>query len=235
MLPVAVLRFSPTEGPGHFADWMEANGVPWQVIALDQGAAVPTDPEAYSGIAMMGGPMSVYDDLPWKAPMHALLNAAVAKDVPVLGHCLGGQWLAQALGAKVARAPVAEIGWIDVDVDDLPVARDWFGERRRFCAFQWHFDAFALPAGATRVLTNAFNANQAFVVGERHIGFQCHVEMTRELVESWIASDSGDLPARTSFAQQCAADITRDLESRVAASNAVAAGLYARWARHLRR
>ena len=76
------------------------------------------------------------------------------------------------------RAPTPEIGWIDVDVDDARAAREWFGGRARFETFQWHYDAFALPAGATRVLTNAFNANQAYVVADRHIGMQCHVEMT---------------------------------------------------------
>jgi GMP synthase-like glutamine amidotransferase len=235
MLPVAVFRFSPTEGPGHFADWMDARGVPWRLIALDEGEAVPADPRAFAGIGMMGGPMSVNDDLAWKAPMHALLRAAVAQDVPVLGHCLGGQLFAQALGARVARAEVAEIGWIDVEVDPVPAAREWFGARRGFPAFQWHYDAFALPQGATRVLTNAFNLNQAFVVGERHIGFQCHVEMTRGLVETWLGTASVDeLPPASTGSKQSDADIRRDLDARVATLNDVASGIYARWSLGLR-
>ncbi len=235
MPPVAVIRFSPTEGPGFFADWMDANRIPWRLIALDRGEPVPADPRAYAGIGMMGGPMSVYDELPWRESMHALLREAVARDVPVLGHCLGGQLLAQALGAEVTRAPVPEIGWIDVEVDDVPAARDWFGGRVRFPVFQWHYDAFALPSGATRVLTNAFNANQAYVVGERHIGFQCHVEMTRAMVESWLGTAGADeLPPASSAARQSAIDIRRDLEVRVAALNEAASGIYERWSRRLR-
>src|SRR5208282_5840066 len=116
MQPVAIFRFSPTEGPGHFAQWLEAQGLPRRLLALDEGEPVPVDPGAFSGIAMMGGPMSANDDLPWSAPLLDLLRGALAADIPVVGHCLGGQMLAKALGAPVTRAPVPEIGWGEVSV-----------------------------------------------------------------------------------------------------------------------
>jgi GMP synthase-like glutamine amidotransferase len=233
--PIAILRFSPTEGPGYFSDWLDAQGLPWQLAALDEGAAVPADPRAFAGIGLMGGPMSVNDGLAWTEPVCALLRAAVDAEIPVLGHCLGGQLLAQALGAPVTRAPVAEIGWLPVDVCDVPAQHEWFGGRSAFTTFQWHYDAFALPAGATAVLTNAFNVNQAYVVGGRHIGFQCHIEMTRPLVETWLATGAQELPAQSSPAAQSAADIRRDLDARVNALHAVADDIYARWARGLMR
>jgi GMP synthase-like glutamine amidotransferase len=235
MRPVAIFRFSPTEGPAYFADWLDAHGVPWTTVALDAGADVPADPHAYAGLAMMGGPMSVNDALPWVAPLGATLREAVAAGVPVIGHCLGGQLLAQALGAPVARAPVAEIGWVDVAITDAAAQRDWFGGRAGFTAFQWHYDAFALPAGATRVLTNEFNANQAYVIDDCHIGFQCHVEMTRDLVETWVRTGADELPRTSSTSEQTATEILRDLNARVDALNAVAADVYARWATGLRR
>jgi GMP synthase-like glutamine amidotransferase len=235
MLPIAIFRFSPTEGPAYFADWLDARGLPWRLVALDEGAPVPPDPNAFSGIGMMGGPMSVNDALAWTAPLVALLRDAVAAGIPVIGHCLGGQLLARALGAPVARAPVAEIGWLDVAVCDDAAGREWFGGRTAFTTFEWHYDAFALPAGATRVLTNAFNADQAYVIGDRHIGFQCHIEMTRALVESWLASGATELPASSSPAMQSAADIRRGLDVRLAVLHAVAGDIYARWARTLAR
>ena len=233
MRPVAIFRFSPIKGPGHFADWLDARGIGWRLIALDEGAAVPADPRAFAGIGMMGGPMSVNDGLPWSAPLLSLLRAAVAADVPVIGHCLGGQLLAQALGAGVTRAPVPEIGWLDVEVTGPGAGAAWFGGRAAFTTFQWHYDAFALPAGATRVLTNRFNPNQAYVVADRHIGFQCHVEMTRPLVETWLATGAAELPSAATASLQTAADIRRDLDRRIAALNALAADVYARWARGL--
>ena len=230
MRPVAVLRFSPTEGPAYFAEWLDRRGIAWTMVPLDAGAAVPVDPRAHAGIAMMGGPMSVNDDEPWVAPVCNLLRDAVAQGVPVLGHCLGGQLLAKALGAPVTRAPVAEIGWIDVETTDDGAKTSWFGGRNRFTTFQWHYDAFALPPRATRVLTNGFNANQAYVVDDRHIGFQCHIEMTSDLVASWLADGAEQLPSTSSDAMQTADDIRRDLTARIAALHAVADDVYARWA-----
>ena len=230
MRPVAVLRFSPTEGPAYFAEWLDRRGIAWTMVPLDAGAAAPVDPRAHAGIAMMGGPMSVNDDEPWVAPVCNLLRDAVGQGVPVLGHCLGGQLLAKALGAPVTRAPVAEIGWIDVEITDAGAKTSWFGGRNRFTTFQWHYDAFALPPRATRVLTNGFNANQAYVVDDRHIGFQCHIEMTPDLVAAWLADGAEQLPSSSSDAMQTADDIRRDLTARIAALHAVADDVYARWA-----
>ena len=234
MRDVAILRFSPTEGPGHFAAWLAARGLPQRLVAVDAGAAVPADPRAFAGIAMMGGPMSVNDALPWVDAVCALVAKAVAADVPVIGHCLGGQLLAKALGAKVRRTPTPEIGWINVAVPDAAAATEWFGGHGGFKTFQWHYDAFALPAGATRVLTNAHNAEQAYVVGGRHLGMQCHVEMTSEMVESWLATGAAELPPASTPSLQSAADIRAGLAVRIAALNAVAGAVYARWARGLR-
>jgi len=96
--PVAVFRFSDTEGPGHFATFLDAKGLPWRLVKLDEGDAVPATSEPYAGLAFMGGPMSSNDDLPWTQPVLALMRDAVGRKVPVIGHCLGGQMLARALG-----------------------------------------------------------------------------------------------------------------------------------------
>ncbi|MET0919199.1 MAG: type 1 glutamine amidotransferase [Burkholderiales bacterium] len=235
MRPIAIFRFSRTEGPAYFADWLDARGLAWQLVPLDEGAPMPVDPRAFAGIALMGGPMGVNDGLHWQAPLGALLRAAVDREIPVLGHCLGAQSLAQALGAPVTRASVAEIGWLDVEVCDDSARQEWFGGRAAFTTFEWHYDAFALPVGATPVLTNRFNAHQAYVVAGRHIGFQCHIEMTEALVETWLASGADELPAQSTPATQSAADIRRDLPARVAALHAVADDVYARWAHGLAR
>jgi len=234
MRPIAILRFSPTEGPAYFAEWLARKGFASTLVALDDGAGVPADPRAFAGIALMGGPMGVNDALPWIAPVCALLREAVSDEVPVLGHCLGGQLLAKALGAKVTRAAVPEIGWIEVEATNGSAQAAWFGGRPSFTAFQWHYDAFAVPAGATPVLTNAFNANQAYVVADRHIGLQCHVEMTRALVETWLTTGAAELPQSSSASTQSAADIRRELDERLSSLHAVADDIYARWAQGLR-
>ena len=232
MRPVAIFRFSETEGPGHFAEWLDARGVPYRLVVLDQGESVPADPCAFSGIGMMGGPMSANDELPWNAPLLSLLRDAVAADVPLIGHCLGGQLLAKALGAKVWRTATPEIGWGEVRVVDADGAGAWFAARDRFTTFQWHYDVFALPPDATRVLTNAHNPDQAYTLG-KHIGFQCHIEMTRPMVETWCRTGAAELPAHTKGPTQNQADMFVELDQRLAALSRVADSVYAQWAKGL--
>ncbi|HMA32359.1 MAG TPA: type 1 glutamine amidotransferase [Casimicrobiaceae bacterium] len=235
MRPVAVFRFAPSEGPAYFADWLDRHALDWRLIPVDEGASVPVDPLEYSGIGMMGGPMSVTDPLPWIGSLSGLLRNAVAQRVPVIGHCLGGQLLAQALGARVRRSATPEIGWTDVDVTEATSGREWFGGRRRFTVFQWHYEIFDLPPGATRVLTNAFNPDQAYVVDDIHLGLQCHVEMTPALVESWCDIAAAEIAAPTQPSLQPRGEILRDMSARIGALQAVADDVYARWARALRR
>jgi GMP synthase-like glutamine amidotransferase len=230
--PVAIFRFSRTEGPGRFLEWLDARAIPSQLIALDDGDAVPADAKAFSGIGMMGGPMSANDDLPWNAPLTRLLHDAVAADVPVIGHCLGGQLFARALGAQVRRTATPEIGWSDVRASGSAAA-SWFGDRAAFTTFQWHYEIFDMPHGAARVLTNDFNPEQAFTLGI-HVGFQCHIEMTRDMVDTWCRTGAGELPERSTGAMQSRDDILRDVDARLAGLARVAGDVYAHWAQGLR-
>ena len=173
--------------------------------------------------------MSVNDDLPWIPQVLELVREAVRKDVPVLGHCLGGQLMARALGGAVRANAVKEIGWGEVRVTDNEVAREWLGELQAFESFQWHGETFSIPPGATRVMHNAHCENQAFALG-RHFGMQCHVEMTPELINTWIETGGDEIAAsRSSPAVQDPAEITREMEPRTTALNQVANRIYDRW------
>jgi GMP synthase-like glutamine amidotransferase len=235
MRPIAILRFSETEGPAYFAEWLDAASLPWHLIAIDRGDPIPADPRAFSGVAMMGGPMSVNDSLEWIGTVLRLVREAMSAQVPVLGHCLGGQLLAKALGARVTRSLVPEIGWGDVEAPDAAAREAWFGGRARFRTFQWHFETFDIPGAATRVLTNAFNRNQAFVVDGRHIGLQCHVEMTADLVRAWCDSGARDMEGPGTPARQSRTEILRDLDARIADLQSVARDVYTRWTQGLSR
>ncbi|HMT79336.1 MAG TPA: type 1 glutamine amidotransferase [Azonexus sp.] len=188
MHPVAIFRHSPTEGPGYFAIFLEQHGIPWELIAIDEGATVPLSADAYSGLCFMGGPMSVNDPLPWIEPVCALIRDAVAKHIPVIGHCLGGQLMSKALGGKITKNPVKEIGWSEASGEDNAISRNWLGELagQSGTIFQWHGETFSTPTGATRLLTNAYCSNQMFALGP-HLGMQCHVEMTPEMIATWCS------------------------------------------------
>lgn len=235
MKPVAIFRYARTEGPGHFATFLSSHGVEWKLVRLDEGEPVPTDPAAFAGLGFMGGPMSANDELPWTQPVLQLMRDAVSAGVPVIGHCLGGQMLARAMGGRVERSPVKEIGWVPVSVEDSPLAREWFGGAPSpFQTFQWHEDAFTVPPGATRILTGAHCPNQAYVLDGRHLGMQCHVEITAEMIETWLRTGASDIEAsRGSPAVQDAATIKALTPKNLPALSGTADRLYTRWVANL--
>lgn len=229
MKPIAIFRHAAHEGPGYFAEFLDERKICWQLIAIDSGDAVPHSAEAYSGLVFMGGPMSVNDDLPWIPEVDALIRDAVARDVPVLGHCLGGQLMSKALGGVVSRNSVKEIGWGEVTVADNNIARGWFGDIKHFPAFHWHGETFTLPQGATHLLSSSHCANQAYAIG-KHLAMQCHVEMTEEMIAKWCEVGAEELTAsQGSPAVQQASEIQRRAAEELPRMRNVAIQLYTRW------
>ncbi len=228
MKPIAIFRHVSVEGPGYFADYLDAHDLPWELVRVDAGEPVPTDPSRYAGLVFMGGSMSVNDALPWIGDELLLIRRAVAADVPCMGHCLGGQLLAKAFGGTVTRAPVREIGWGSVQVYDNTLAQAWFGPVDEFLAFHWHGETFSIPEEGTRILSSPHCANQAFVYG-KHLGMQCHVEMTPELIRTWCETFGEEVRPRAGGAIQTPEAMLQNLDNRVRELNAVAARLYDRW------
>src|SRR5487761_1951337 len=192
MKPVAIFRHAPTEGGGYFVEFLNEHAIPWVLIRIDEGDIVPQNARDYSGLVFMGGPMSVNDDLSWILFVLPLIRDAVAHDVPLLGHCLGGQLISKALGGLVVKNPVKEIGWGKVRVSDNAIAREWFGNLQSFDSFHWHGETFSLPRGATHLLSSAHCSNQAYAIG-KHLALQCHVEMTEQMIRDWCEVGAKEL------------------------------------------
>ena len=112
------------------------------------------------------------------------------------------------------------------------MAQAWFGPGcDAFVTFHWHGETFSVPQGATPVLSSPWCQNQGFALGP-HLGLQCHIEMTAELVRSWCETGDREIARRPDAAVQPVERILTDLDARLAALQAVAdRGLYAlgRW------
>jgi GMP synthase-like glutamine amidotransferase len=229
MKPIAIFRHSSTEGAGHFALFLTEHAIPWQMVHIDQGEAVPKDAGAFSGLVFMGGPMSVNDDLPWIAPTLALIRDAYAKDIPLLGHCLGGQLMSKALGGAVSKNPIKELGWGKVNVADNATARQWFGDIREFDSFHWHGETFSLPQGAVHLLSSAHCANQAYAIG-KHLAMQCHVEMTEPMIREWCKEGASEVAANASSpAVQSTQMMQAQMHDKLPELHRVATQLYRQW------
>lgn len=229
MKPIAIFRHSPTEGAGHFALFLTEHAIPWKLIHIDQGDEVPADASAFSGLVFMGGTMSVNDDLPWIPKSLDLIRDAYAKDISMLGHCLGGQLISKALGGVVTKNPVKELGWGKVSVTDSDTARQWFGTVREFDSFHWHGETFSLPPGAQLLLSSPYCANQAYAIG-KHLGMQCHVEMTEHMIRDWCENGAGEIAENLSSPAVQTADLMQaQMREKLPALHAVANQLYRQW------
>ncbi len=244
MKPAVIVQHEADAGPGHFERYLLRNGLPYQTVCVFDGESMPGFAQGYSGLCSLGGTMSVNDELPWIDHELSLMRDADRCGVPIIGHCLGGQLLARAFGAQVTRSAIKEIGWGEVHADDIELAREWVGTEPVLELFQWHGDTFALPPEARRLLTNRLCANQAFVIersGFAHLGMQFHVEMTPQLVHSWVSDPAGlreiddALRDQHGVGVQRAEDILDGVDHKIQRMSAIADRIYDRWARGLRR
>jgi GMP synthase-like glutamine amidotransferase len=234
MKPVVVFRHAQCEGAGYLGVFLDKNEIPWCEVRIDLGEAIPTSVDDYSGLVFMGGPMSVNDDLPWIAQATKLILKAIDTDIPVIGHCLGGQLMSKALGAEVIKNPVEEIGWGQVQVHENAEAKKWFGKTKQFLSFHWHGETFELPKGAIRLLSSQHCMNQAYVFG-KHLAMQCHVEMTEEMAEKWYKCWSAHVEESISSpAVQSKQEMLENLSDRVKALNQHAQYLYGQWIKGLK-
>ncbi len=232
MKDIAIFRHVANEGPGYLGEFLARRGLPQRLVRIDRNDPVPPSIDGFSALVFMGGPMSVNDDLPWIPPVLELIRRAVAADLPVLGHCLGGQLIGKALGGAVTRNPVKEIGWLPVSRVAGPLAADWLDDLpAEFEVFHWHGETFSIPPGATRILASRDCANQAFVIGKT-LAFQCHVEMTADMVREWARLGAAEVAHACATVQDPAA-MTAGLDARVQRLQAIADVLYERWLRGL--
>jgi GMP synthase-like glutamine amidotransferase len=176
-LRVLILQHEEPTPPGLAEDWLRERGADIETHRIDLEDR-EVDLSEYDLIVSLGSEFAAFDDTKRFVTHEArLMSRAVDADVPVLGLCFGGQMLARVLGGRVYRSTDSEIGWLPVRSKDPDLVPEgpWF---------QWHFDTFTAPPGAT-VIAESDAGPQAFVAG-RSLGLQFHPEVTQEIMDDWV-------------------------------------------------
>jgi len=143
----------------------------------------------YDGLVVLGGPMSVNDTgrLAHLTIEMKLIEAAMKKNLPVLGICLGAQLIAKTLGADVYANKEKEIGWYDVSPTDHaendPLLMTFQKTEK---IFQWHGETFDIPRTALHLAFSSLCSNQAFRYGANVYGFQFHLEVDERMIHRWL-------------------------------------------------
>jgi GMP synthase (glutamine-hydrolysing) len=145
---------------------------------------IPHSATEFSAIILLGGPMSVYEGIPFLNKEQSLIRDAFRRNIPILGVCLGSQLIAGALGGTVYKGAKKEIGWYDVKITDKGLNNLFKGiEKKELRVFQWHGDTYTLPQDAV-VLAYSDLYPQAFRIGSAY-GLQFHLEVTTQMIKAW--------------------------------------------------
>jgi GMP synthase-like glutamine amidotransferase len=191
MLKAICLQHVPFEGPGAFTTALTKRGVSLD-YALVPKEGLPHDTGDL--LIVMGGPMSVNDPDQWIADEAAFIRSALLAGKPVIGVCLGSQFMAKALGATVRSGKALEIGMTPVRLTKEGKTDPVFGASpESFEVFEWHGEIFDLPQDCVPLAGSDIAPLQAFRYGDRAYGLLFHVEMEETGIDSLCRECASDL------------------------------------------
>jgi GMP synthase (glutamine-hydrolysing) len=185
------LQHVPFEGPGAFAASLAKRGVHIEHHLVPQDG-LPKD--AGDLLIVMGGPMSVNDPDPWIAEETAFIRSALHAGQPVIGVCLGSQFMAKALGATVRSGQALEIGKTRVHLTEQGRQDPVFGAfPEALSVFEWHGEVFDLPHECVPLAGSEIAPLQAFRFGSRAYGLLFHLEIETEGIDALCRECAPDL------------------------------------------
>lgn len=190
------LQHVPFENPGSILIWAANNNYSVTSTQLYNNEEFP-EQEEFDWLVIMGGPMNIYqEDLyPWLAKEKQFIKEAIHLNKFIVGLCLGGQLIADAIGGRVIQNHCKEIGWFPVMMSDQALASPYFSFfPKNPMVFQWHGDTFVdLPKEAIMIAGNEACTNQAFLYRDRVFGFQFHLENMMTIIKDLILNCSDEM------------------------------------------
>ena len=222
-----IIRHTPYEGIAGFRAPVEAAGYAVDRIDVTDPAFAGVDLVAPDLVALMGGPMGVYDRdaHPWIDCELARLRERLDRGLPTLGVCLGAQMIAAALGARVYKGPVQEIGFAPIAVNESG-RRSPLRHIEGVPVLHWHGDTFDLPGDVELLASSTLYAHQAFRRGWHLLALQCHPEMGEDpRIDAWLEGSEESLTA----AGTTEAAVRRDYHEKGPAAVAAGRKVIAEW------
>jgi GMP synthase (glutamine-hydrolysing) len=179
------LQHEPFEGMAAIETWLIRHNFKISYTKLYESDHLPS-PTDVDWLIIMGGGMSVNDEnkYPWLTAEKKFIRGCIEKGKVIIGICLGSQLIASSLGAKVYRNHQKEIGWFPIRKSKGIKSKIFDGLPEEIVVFHWHGETFDLPIGAELIASSEASKNQIFVINDKIVGFQCHLETTAELLMS---------------------------------------------------
>jgi len=196
-MKIMIITHAKFEKLGSIQIWAKRNAHTLLEVFPFKGETLP-DINSFDMLIIMGGPQSAckLDEAPYLLKEIEYIKQAIKTHKKIIGVCLGAQLLGAAFGAQAEKSPNKEIGVFPIEL--LPAAKEdpVFKEfPTTFDVTHWHGDMPGIPKEGVLLAKSAGCPRQIFRVGDRMYGFQCHFELTKELIEGMVEHCPDDLIA----------------------------------------
>lgn len=186
---IHVFQHVSFENPAHIAVWAESNQHKMTYSKLWEQPVQQNELDDSDMLLIMGGPMGIfdYDEFSWLKKEKDAIAMYLQSGRKVMGICLGAQLIADIMGAMVYPGKASEIGWMPISFhndDELPASQ---------IVMHWHGDTFDIPYEAKRIASSEITPNQGFIVDNRVLALQFHIEMTETALAGMIENCGAEL------------------------------------------
>ena len=223
MKRLLVIQNARCEHLGTLQSMFEKDGFEINRFIPVDGDNLPNTIDGYNVLVILGGSASVYENHQYLRDEEKLIQRAMAKNMPILGICLGSQLLAKVSSGMVYKGSRKEIGWYPVELTDDGMNGIFKGLEKNIIVFQWHGDTYDLPKNAVALAKSELYPVQAFEVGSA-VGIQFHLEVSKDMVMDWIKQYRSELESVRNYIN--VDDIIAGCEANVNALNEYTRVLY---------
>lgn len=194
-MKILCITHADFESPGVIKTWAKNRGDDFKILRPYKNG-LKTIPSDFDFLIVMGGPQSYLEveKSPYLEDEIRLITEAIHHKKIVLGFCLGAQLIGEALGAGTERSPEKEIGVYPINLTDAGIEDPLLqGLPHSFPVIHWHNDMPGVSKGASILAYSEGCPRQIIRYQPLVYGFQCHLEMTLEGIETMLKAVPHDL------------------------------------------
>ncbi|MCA0934274.1 type 1 glutamine amidotransferase [Vibrio alginolyticus] len=206
------------EAPGAYESWAKTRGYTTAYSRVYAGDSLPNNVDDIDFLIVMGGPQDPETTNEQCAHFDAkaeqvIITKAIESGKVVLGICLGSQLIGEALGAHYEHSPEREIGKFPITLTKDGIIHPLFDHFGKVLDVgHWHNDMPGLTPEAKIIAYSEGCPRQIVAYSDLVFGFQCHMELTKEVVALLIENDDLSEAANYRFVDESKALLTHDYD-----------------------